>query len=139
MKKRKILIISILVILVIYLIPSIYLSTKVFTIARSSYKNFGENNPFPEVVSGEIYERMSYRKSHYLAVAGIDQAVEEKDFMTVPITIWWGKKANATYWYSYETYYKNGESLSGSRNVPVHITLYLVDGKWIIADFYEAP
>jgi len=132
--KRKILIFF-FSLLLLYMVPSIYVSAKVYTIARSSYDSYGNLNPYSDIVSDETFRKLCYRSD----VTLFDQTATEKDFMIFPITYFWDGAAKTTYWYSYEAQDEKGEGVSGSRNVPVYITLHLIQGKWRITDHYEHP
>ena len=128
-KKKRIILMCLALVLGAYILPSLYVSAKVYSIARSSYLNYGRDNPYTEVVSDEIYERICYRS---------DRATTEKEFMLFPITYFWGGKAQTTYWYSYGAFDESG-GIYGSRNVPIHITLELNRGSWVITNSYEHP
>lgn len=130
MKKRyKITLICLGALLSLYIIPSLYVSAKVFSIERFSFHNCGQNNPYKEIVSDNIYAKMGYKDQ--------DPNVTNRKFTTFPITYFWDGEARSMYWYSQEVYNSDGKNISGSWNIPVYITLKLVDGKWVITNFYE--
>ena len=133
-RAKKVILLCLAALLTLYLIPSIYVSAKVYTIARSTDQSFGENNPYSEVVSDEIYKEMSYRCPPESERGSVER---EKDTMWFPITYFWAGEAKTTYWYSYEVFFADGQ-WAGSWNIPMHVTLRLVDGKRTVTDFYEA-
>ncbi|MDF2838379.1 MAG: hypothetical protein K0S60_82 [Evtepia sp.] len=139
MKKRnKITLICLGALLSLYIIPSLYVSAKVFAIERYSFHNSGQNNPYKEIVSDEIYNKMS-RRDGYLYITDQNPTVTEHKRTSFPITYFWDGEAKTIYWYSKDVYDAQGKNISGSRNVPVHITLQLLNRKWVITDFYEHP
>lgn len=138
-KKKIIMIFLCCFLLGAYLIASsIYVSNKVHTIVQSSYDNYGRDNPFQEIVSDDIYKKISYRNRHS-DMTEHDPFATERNSLSFPITYFWGGKAKTTYKYSYSVYNGNGECVGGSWNVPVYFILRLENGKWVVTDFHEPP
>jgi hypothetical protein len=123
-KPNKIILICLEALLSLYFIPSLYVSVKVFEIEPRRYHNYGQNNPYKDILSDEIFYKMSRRD--------LDPNVTNRKFTTFPITYFWDGEARSIYWYSQEVYNSDGKNISGSWNIPVYITLKLVDGKWVI-------
>lgn len=120
------------VLLLLYSAVSFHFNKTVYDIAKSSYANYGENNPYGHIVSDEDYHRMGYR----VWFDNREGVTKEENKMTFPITYLRDGKIKTTYWYSYACY-RGEECCGGSWDIPITVTFSLVDGLWCITDCYE--
>lgn len=121
-KRRKIILACLALLLSCYLIPSIYISAKVYTIARNSYDHYGEDNPFSEIIADEFYKKMSHRYR-------LKSNEKEYNIMPFPMTYFADGGAKTTY-----RYWSNR-----GHNIPVYVTLALEGWKWVVVGLYEPP
>jgi hypothetical protein len=95
-KALKITLISIILLIISYLTVCVYIIFKVDEILKSSYESYGENNIYSEIVSDNIFKRLSYRRHEN----EYNVNSEEKNIRTFPWTLWLGNKAYLRYIYT---------------------------------------
>ncbi|MEI6577834.1 MAG: hypothetical protein WCN92_00040 [Eubacteriales bacterium] len=116
-----------------YLSISVYLSLKAEKLIETSYSSFGEDNEYRTIISDELFVRLNYRRNG----KEYNEASQEINHRTFPITFFLGNKANIHYWYTYERRSETGRVLCGSSKIPMRITLNLKDWLWTVVDVDE--
>ena len=156
MKKKtvKVLIISALILLagifVLWCIGSQVISreaaNQVDALLTRNYDTHGAyTEDLRDVISPELYDRLNYRDQHILAYQSVygfspDDSTKEEHRRTYPTVHFFFTKCYVYYNYTYIVRSKiNGESLVGSIDAEVKLTLSLKNGKWVISGKEEAP
>lgn len=137
-KGKKAVLIIIGLIFVLYISESVYISSKVHSVVKASYDSYGESKAYEDIVSDEIFSRMCYRKGHIISSKDAPEA-KETSKLSFPFTYHWFFGGKSTYKYSYCIYNEDGSIASGSRDIPITVSVCLWNGRWAINDYYEAP
>lgn len=142
MKKVKRVLILILIPVTIYLAFSLWVSVELHWLIGRANQTRGVYDPSVSVyISENLYGRLNTNlDQRYVEEYYID--VNEKNWRTFPLTWHTFTSAKSVFWYTteYTGYNEEGKMCrSGSRNIPVTVTLKLEGWKWVIIDKYEAP
>jgi len=138
----KIIIVCLAIVLVLYISESLYISTKVHSLVEESYNTYGLMNTKSNMVSTDIYNKMCYRitQEHLDSYPISRSNVTEYNKLNFPSTLHWFFGGKVYYQYSYEARDKNNESLlEGSWDIGVTVDYKLLNWKFEITDYYEAP
>ena len=125
-------------ILILYIAESVVIGVQINKILNSSYDNLGENNPYPEMVSDEIYRNMCYRRVH-LSVVKEGQEYTESNVRFPVFALHWITGGKAFYNYSHTVSTISGEGISGSLRITCTVTFKMDGLTPVITDFYEPP
>ena len=138
MKKHRMLVSCVLVILALYLAEAAAVGGYLRHMVQSSYRGYGEENPFTDSVSDESYQQMCVRNG-YSVSSREDPALRETKTLIGPLAYHWFVGGKAIYWYTYQIYDEDGTLAGGSARVPVTVSYTFSDGKLLITDYQEAP
>ena len=132
MKTKKIIIITVVAVLLIYLIESLSLSIVTLKIVNSSYDNYGESNNYSAIVNDDTFTQICFRQ--HLNVSAFD--FEEDKTVSFPITLHWFFGGRIFYWYSYEV---NNGHVTGSWNIPASLSFNVGFDGIKVYDYNETP
>lgn len=137
MNRRKIILtcaIVLIVVLIAYMTISLYVSIKVKNIVDSACASYGQKNEYSDCVSDEYFTGLNHRVSPQM----YNTESYEIDEYGLPVTFIFFNRAYSIYWYTYELKEKRTDkTLCGSTQVPVTVTLELVNGSWKVINVYE--
>lgn len=138
MKKRlslpRKLLLALAILLVLYLIPCVYVSARLYQMIQASHNSAGKNNPYAAVISDQWYDALRCSTPDKSEDPAVDNVVTQCIF---PITILYPGGGKSIYLHAHNAYAADGSLICGEDLHGILVSYQFQDGSLHITDVFN--
>mgnify|MGYP007026051438 CR=1 FL=1 len=130
---RKILL-ALAILLVLYLIPCVYVSARLYQMIQSSHDTAGKNNTYTDVISDQWYDALRCSTPDKSEDPAIDKVVRHCIF---PVTFLYPGGGKSIYLHSHDAYAANGSLICGEELHGILVSYQFQNGALHVTDVFN--